>query len=431
MAITNAGNKAVANTATSTNKGALAIVTTLFFVWGFLTSLNDILIPHLKSIFDLNYAQAMTVNFVFFSGYAVFGLPAGKLIEWIGYKRTMVLGLLVMAGGAFLFLPAASVPAFAYFLAALIVLAVGITSLQVSANPYVSVLGPPETASSRLNLAQAFNSLGTFIAPYFGSLLILSTVVKSQSEIQAMPAQVLQAYRLEQAASVKLPYILIAIALIVLAGTIAVLKLPVISTAGDAAQTEETNEKAGGSIWKQRHLVLGVIGIFLYVGAEVAIGSFLVNYFGEPSIGAMTQKTAAVYVSFYWGFAMIGRFIGSAVLQKMKAGNLLGLMAIGACALVVTSILTFGHLAMWSIILVGLFNAVMFPSIFTLGIAELGPLTGKGSGLLVTAIVGGAVLPVMEGALADRIGIHHAFVIPALCYIYIAYYGFRGSQVRA
>ncbi len=429
MAVTNVGKAAPLSTASSTDASAMAMVTTLFFVWGFLTCLNDILIPHLKAIFDLNYAAVMMVQFVFFSGYAVFAVPAGKLIDWMGYKRTMVFGLLTMALGAILFLPAASVPAFPLFLGALIILAVGITSLQVSANPYVSVLGPPETASSRLNLTQAFNSLGTFIAPYFGSFLILSTVAKSQNEIRRMAPDVLQAYRLHEAATVKLPYLMIAVALVGLAIAIALFRLPQIRTV--ASDGEQETGAAVDSVWQHRPLILGVLSIFVYVGAEVAIGSFLVNYFTQPNIGAMTEKTAAVYVSFYWGFAMIGRFIGSAVLQKMRAGQLLGMVAVVACLLVVISMLTFGHLAMWSIILVGLFNSVMFPSIFTLGIAGLGPLTGKGSGLLVAAIVGGAIIPVVEGALADRVGIHHAFILPAVCYIYIAYYGFQGSQQRA
>ncbi|MDQ2840756.1 MAG: L-fucose:H+ symporter permease [Acidobacteriota bacterium] len=428
MAITNVSKSSVVSeSTTSTNKGAMAMVTTLFFVWGFLTCLNDILIPHLRSIFELNYAEVMLVQFVFFSGYFLFAVPAGKLVEIIGYKRTMVLGLLTMAVGAFLFLPAASVPAFPFFLGALIILAIGITALQVSANPYVSVLGPPQTASSRLNLTQAFNSLGTFVAPYFGSLLILSSAPKSAAEIRRMPADMLQAYRLHEAASVKLPYVLIAIALIALAGVIALYKLPAIAAAPD---TELQGGKEGGlrKLLHQRHLILGVVGIFVYVGAEVSIGSFLVNYFSQPDIGGMSEKTAAVYVSFYWGFAMIGRFIGAGVLQKVRTDRSLGLVAIVAGVLVAISMLTFGHFAMWAIILVGLFNSVMFPSIFTLGIAGLGPLTGEGSGLLVAAIVGGAVIPVAEGALADHIGIHHAFILPVLCYIYIAYYGFRGSR---
>lgn len=430
MAIANVG-KADATISASTsgsNTSAMAMVTTLFFMWGFVTCLNDIVIPHLKSIFDLNYAEAMLVQFAFFSGYFIFALPAGKIIDFIGYKRSMVLGLLTMALGAILFIPAASVPAFPFFLTALIIVAAGMTVLQVSANPYVSVLGPPQTASSRLNLTQAFNSLGTTVAPFFGSMLILSSAPKSQPEIRQMAPDVLQAYRLHEAATVKLPYLLIALALVILAIVIGLYKLPVIRAIEEPTDPTDPNTKTAVSIWKQRHLVLGVLGIFLYVGAEVAIGSFLVNYFTQPYIGAMTEKQAAVYVSFYWGAAMVGRFIGSAVLQKLRAGSVLGGVALAACLLVAISMLTFGSVAMWSIILVGLFNSVMFPSIFTLGIAGLGPLTSRGSGLLVAAIVGGAIIPVVEGALADKIGIHHAFILPVLCYLYIAYYGFRGSK---
>jgi FHS family L-fucose permease-like MFS transporter len=429
MAITNVSKPSVVTSgAATTNTGAMTMVTTLFFMWGFLTCLNDILIPHLKAIFDLNYAQVMLVQFVFFSCYFIFAVPAGRIVETIGYKRTMVGGLLTMAAGALLFLPAASVPAYTLFLGALIVLAAGITALQVSANPYVSILGPAKTASSRLNLTQAFNSLGTTVAPYFGSMLILSTVPKSPQEMRALSPDALQAYRLHEAATVKFPYLLIALALIVLAVVIARFKLPVISTAVDPLAIDDPNTRKALKLWNQRHLILGVLGIFLYVGAEVSIGSFLVNYFSQPNIGAMSEKTAAAYVSFYWGFAMLGRFVGSAVLQRVRAGNLLGLVALVAGCLLVISMLTFGHVAVWSILLIGLFNSVMFPSIFTLGIAGLGPLTGRGSGLLVAAIVGGAIIPEIQGLLADKIGIHHAFILPVLCYLYIAFYGFKGSR---
>ncbi len=430
MAIANVGKSGatISASASSTNTGAMAMVTTLFFMWGFVTCLNDILIPHLKAIFDLNYAEVMMVQFAFFSGYFIFALPAGRIIDFIGYKRSMVVGLLTMALGAILFIPAASVPAFTFFLAALIIVAAGMTVLQVSANPYVSVLGPPQTASSRLNLTQAFNSLGTTIAPIFGSVLILNSAPKSPVAMRQMAPDVLQAYRLHEAASVKLPYLLIALTLVVLAAVIAWYKLPVIQTIEDPAEVAQAHSGKAPSIWKHRALVLGVVGIFVYVGAEVAIGSFLVNYFTQPYIGAMSETQAAKYVAFYWGAAMVGRFIGSAVLQKLRAGSVLGIVAIVAALLVATSMLSFGSVAMWTIILVGLFNSVMFPSIFTLGIAGLGPLTSKGSGLLVAAIVGGAIIPVVQGAIADNIGIHHAFVLPVLCYAYIAYYGFKGSK---
>lgn len=435
MAIANiskSGASIVAPSSTTTNyTAAMAMVTTLFFMWGFVTCLNDILIPHLKSIFELNYAEVMMVQFAFFSGYFIFAWPAGKIVEWIGYKKTMVTGLLTMTVGALLFLPAAGVPAFGLFLAALIIVAAGMTALQVSANAYVTVLGSPNTASSRLNLAQGFNSLGTTVAPFFGSVLILSSVAKSNADVQRMSAAALQTYRLDQASTIKLPYILIAATLLALAVVISLFRLPAIATVEDTTSLEDANTRQAVSIWRYRHLVLGVLGIFVYVGAEVAIGSFLVNYFTQPYISAMTEKQAAFYVSFYWGGAMVGRFIGSVILQKMRAGTLLGMVAIVACLLVTTSMLTFGGVAMWTIILVGLFNSVMFPSIFTLGISGLGPLTGRGSGLLVAAIVGGAVIPVLEGSLADHIGIHHAFILPAVCYLYIAFYGFRGSRQHA
>jgi FHS family L-fucose permease-like MFS transporter len=408
------------------NYRAMAMVTTLFFMWGFLTALNDILVPHLKSIFELNYTRVMLINSAFFGSYFVFAIPAGKLIEMIGYKKTMVVGLLIMAVGALLFVPAANVPSFELFLAALIVLAAGVTTLQVAANPYVTVLGPARTASSRLNLTQAFNSLGTTIAPYVGGLLILAAAPMSSTQLQQLSAPALLAYRQHEASSVKIPYVFIALALTALALAIAMFNLPKIEQTREFRPMGET-DAAARDLWKQRQLVLGALGIFLYVGAEVAIGSFLINYFTQPEIGNMTVKAAAALVSLYWLGAMIGRFIGSAVLQKLPTRAVLGTVAVIACLLVVTSMLSTGWLAMVTIILVGLFNSVMFPSIFSLGIEGLGPLTGKGSGLLVMAIVGGAIIPVAEGALADRIGIHHAFILPALCYIYIAFYGYKGS----
>ena len=403
--------------------GALAVVTTLFFMWGFLTCLNDILVPHLKSIFDLNYAQVMLIQFAFFGAYFIFSIPSAKIIDGMGYQRSMVAGLLIMGAGAFLFVPAASVPSFPLFLGALIVLAAGITCLQVAANPYVTVLGKPETASSRLNLTQAFNSLGTFLAPFFGGLLILSAAPKTIQEIRALTPDALQAYRLHEAATVKTPYVGLGIALVLLAIAIGSFKLPKIEHAQHKA-----GERIDDSIWKHANLVFGAIAIFVYVGAEVSIGSFLVNYFSQPEIGGLTEKVAASFVAFYWGGAMVGRFIGSGLLQKVKTGTLLGICAICAAALVAISMLSSGHLAMWSIILVGFFNSIMFPSIFTLGVAELGPLTGDGSGILIMAIVGGAIIPVAQGWIADKIGIHHAFFLPVICYLYILFFALSGSK---
>lgn len=385
-------------------------------MWGFLTTLNDTLIPHLKQIFTLNYTEAMLVQFSFFGSYFIFAQPAGKLIEIIGYKRTMVVGLGVMALGVFLFLPAAGAQSYPFFLAAEIVLAAGVTALQVAANPYVTVLGPSQTASSRLNLTQAFNSLGTVIAPLFGSAFILASA-----------AQMASMTKLEQATSLKRPYAGIGIVLLLLAIAIAVVKLPRIQATREFRTSGDPGNPMG-SIWSHRHVWLGAIGIFAYVGAEVAIGSSLVNYMERADIGAFSAQRANAYLIFYWGGLMVGRFAGSAILQRVRTGPLVGCFAIVAACLVVTSMLTFGHLAMWSILLVGLFNSIMFPSIFTLGTAQMGPLTGKASGLLVQAIVGGALIPLGQGAIMDRIGIHHGFILPVLCYLFIIYYGFIGSR---
>lgn len=402
---------------------ALAMVTVLFFFWGFVTVLNDILVPHLKSVFDLNYTRVMLIQFAFFAAYFIFSVPSAKVIDAIGYKKTMVVGLLTMAAGAFLFVPAASALSYPLFLGALMVLAAGITALQVAANPYVAVLGPPETASSRLNLTQAFNSLGTTIGPYVGGLLILGAVAANKDAVAKLTGDALHAFRVQQAASVKVPYIVIGLALVVFAILIGMFKLPAIPSV-----ERHADGRHEGSLWKYRHLVLGCVAIFTYVGAEVAIGSFLINYFNQPEIGNLPEVQGAKFVAYYWGGAMVGRFIGSAILQKVKTGTVLGIAALCTTTLVITSMLTTGHVAMWSIILVGFFNSIMFPSIFTLGIAKLGPRTGDGSGLLIMAIVGGAIIPVAQGAIADRIGVHHAFLLPVVCYLYIAYYAFKGSH---
>src|ERR1700733_9679664 len=319
-------------------RGPLAVVTTLFFMWSFLTCLNDILVPHLKPIFDLNYTEVMLIQFAFFGAYFLFSIPSAKVVDWIGYQRSMVVGLLTMGVGAFLFVPAASAPSFPLFLVALIVLAAGITCLQVAANPYVTVLGKPETASSRLNLTQAFNSLGTFLAPFFGAAFILSAAPKAIDDIRALAPDALQAYRLHEASSVKLPYVGLGVALVLLAVVIGSFKLPKIEHA-----QHRVGEKVTDSIWNHPNLIFGAIGIFVYVGAEVSIGSFLVNYFSQPEIGGMTEKVAASFVAFYWGGAMVGRFIGSGLLQKMKTGQLLGICAVCAAGLVTISMMTSGH----------------------------------------------------------------------------------------
>lgn len=399
----------------------LAIVTTLFFMWGFLTCMNDILVPHLKATFELGYAQVMLVQFAFFSAYFLCSLPWSRVVNRIGYQRSMVAGLGGMALGALLFLPAASLASFPLFLCALVVLAAGVTGLQVAANPYVVVLGNEKTASSRLVLTQAFNALGTALAPSIGGFLLLNSVPSAAQELAALSPAALHAYRVEQAASVKLPYLVVSVALAVLAALIAVSKLPKIAT------TEATGQPGSDSVLKHRNLMLGALAIFAYVGAEVSIGSFLVNYLGQANIAGLSPKTAAGYVSFYWGGAMLGRFAGAGILRRVPAGRALAVCAVCAAGLVSLSMASSGAIAMWSILAVGLFNSIMFPTIFSLGVAELGPLTSSGSGVLNMAIVGGAVLPLFQGAIADTVGIQSAFFVPVCCYLYILYYGARGS----
>jgi FHS family L-fucose permease-like MFS transporter len=401
----------------------LAIVTTLFFTWGFLTCLNDILVPHLKSIFDLSYARVMLVQFAFFSAYFLFSLPWARFVNRIGHQKTMVVGLLTMACGAFLFLPAASLASFPLFLIALLILAAGVTALQVAANPYVDLLGKPETASSRLDLTQAFNSLGTTIAPKIGGLLILSAAPLAIEQLRQLTPQALQDYRVHEAASVKMPYTVIGIALILLAVLIGSTQLPQVE-----APASRIGEKVDDSIWKHPNILFGAVGIFAYVGAEVSIGSFLVNYLSLPEIAGFTARTAAGFVSFYWGGSMIGRFVGVPLLQRYKPEHLLAICAVIAAGLITAAMVFGGHMAMWGILCIGLFNSIMFPTIFSLGVAELGPLTGLGSGVLNMAIVGGAIVPVLQGFIADRLGIHHGFILPVICYLYILFYALSGSK---
>ena len=407
--------------------GSLTILTSLFFIWGFITCLNDILIPHLKSVFTLNYTQAMLVQFCFFTAYFVVSVPSGYLVEKIDYKGGIIAGLSIAGIGCLLFYPAASQHSYPLFLAALFVLASGITLLQVAANPYVTILGKPETASSRLTMTQAFNSLGTTIAPYFGALLILSTAVKSAEEIKLLNTDELSAYQAAQAAAVQNPYLFLAAVLFFIAVIFAMIKLPGIKSADQQSVNSEkvSLDDDHDSAWAYKHLVLGAIGIFVYVGVEVSIGSFLINFLGEPAIAGLAEKDAGKYVSFYWGGAMIGRFFGAAVMQKIQPGKALTFNAVTAAVLVLTTIIGSGHFAMWTILSVGLFNSIMFPTIFSLAVNGLGKHTGQGSGILCAAIVGGAILPVVQGLFADRIGIQTAFFIPVLGYCYIAYYGWR------
>ncbi len=432
-------------------KSALVVLTSLFFMWGFITCLNDILIPHLKSVFELNYTESMLIQLTFFGAYFIMSIPSGWIIGKIGYQKGIVVGLIMTGLGALMFYPAAEIHFYPFFLLSFFILASGITVLQVAANPYVSALGDPETASGRLNLTQAFNSLGTTIAPLLGALLILSDSANG-------------------AESVKLPYIGIAVALFLIALYFAKVKLPKLSF--------DKVKVTSGSAWKYKHLVLGAIAIFVYVGAEVAIGSVMINYLGESHILALSESEAAKFVAVYWGGAMIGRFFGSIMLSELKdsSKNLfyalaiiifafllgwyltkevqLGLVFLAfaifnfaafkigknkptktlstfatiAAILVLISIFSAGYVSVWTIITVGLFNSIMFPTIFTLAIDGLGEHTSQGSGILCAAIVGGAIIPQLVGILADNFGLQYSLLLPVICYFYIVYYGLSGYK---
>ncbi len=393
---------------------ALTSLTTLFFMWGFITCLNDILIPHLKGVFNLSYSQAMLVQFCFFGAYFLVSLPAGVIVKKLGYQKGIVLGLIIAAIGCLCFYPAASMHSYPVFLMALFILASGITLLQVSANPYVSMLGDAKTASSRLTMTQAFNALGTTVAPFFGALLILNEAADALSP-QA------------SAEAVQMPYVFLAAMLLALAAIFAWLKLPNLSP---VEEDDKTLDEDDGSAWQYRHLVLGAVGIFVYVGAEVSIGSFLVSFFADPNIAGLEESQAAKYIAYYWGGAMVGRFIGAAVMQKIAAGKALCFNAMLAVILILVAVFSSGSLAMVAILLVGLCNSIMFPTIFSLAIQGLGKHTSQASGILCLAIVGGAIIPLFQGLLADSVGVQPAFILPIFCYFFIAYYGLSGSKVK-
>ncbi len=420
---------------------ALTVLTTLFFIWGSLTSLNDVIIPFAQNTFNLNIAESMLIQTAFFLAYFVFSIPSAKIIDWLGYKRAIIVGLGTMVAACLMFYPAAKIPSFPFFLTGFFVLAGGITVLQVAANPYVAVLGRPETASSRLNLTQAFNSLGTAVFPWVGARLILRESVSAAAQTAS------------QDAVIKLYVYFFAIVLVLLALLFAFFKLPKMEAA-----EHPLGQKVGDSIWKHPNLIYGAIGIFVYVGGEVAIGSDIANYLALPNIGHFSSNiadpaaqyhaalaVAARYISLYWLGAMVGRFIGSAVLQKIRTSKVLAFCSAMAALLVMISVFSSGYIAMWSVLSIGLFNSIMFPCIFTSGIAELGPLTGDGSGILNMAIVGGAIIPYVVGKVALMInrayypsmtqgetswgqGIHWALIIAALCYLYILFYAVSGSK---
>ncbi|MCK5443911.1 MAG: sugar MFS transporter [Maribacter sp.] len=388
--------------------GAFAMMTSLFFIWGAIVSLNDILIPHFKGLFDMNYTETMLIQFCFFGAYFLMAIPASMLIERIGYKKGISAGLVTIGVGALIFLPASWLISYPLFLFGLFMMATGSVILQVVANPYIIVLGPSKTASSRLNLAQGINSLATTIAPLAGGLIILGHYASPK----------------KAAAAVEGPYIGLAIFAFAVAAVFSFLKLPqVIETGG---------EKVKGNVLKFRQLRLGAIALMLYVGAEVAIGSFIINFLAEPNIAGFTEKTAATYIPLYWGGLMVGRFLGSAILQRVSAQKVLLIAAVASVVLLAITILTNGYVSMWSMLAVGLFNSIMWSNIFTLSINGLGKYTNKASGILVMAPVGGAIFPLLQGVLADMpaIGLHLSYILPLLCYAFIIYYAVNGYKPK-
>lgn len=427
-----------------TYKKAFIVITTLFFMWGLITVLVDSLIPRLKEIFEIDNTQAVLVQFAFFGAYGLLSIPAGNLLHRIGYKKGIMLGLGIMGVGSLLFWPAASMRMFSLFMLGYFILAAGMVILQVAANPYVTALGDEKTASSRLNLAQAFNSLGTTIAPILGAVFILSDNIKSSEEIKLLSETAKEVYFSAEASAVQMPFLVLALSLLLLVAIVFRSKLPQLLTSA-----VESNYMQA---LKHKRLSLGAVGIFFYVGAEVAIGSFLVNYFldmemadvirnngfmnsvaslfhGDDLSGVDDKGIVGSFNVLYWGGAMVGRFAGSYLTKIYKPQKVLSLFAISAIILVLISMSTTGLVALWAILAVGLFNSIMFPTIFSLAIEGLGELKPQGSGLLCTAIVGGAFIPLLFGYLSVEIGFKFAFVSAILCYGYILFYSKKVSSL--
>ncbi|TCM18893.1 FHS family L-fucose permease-like MFS transporter [Novosphingobium sp. PhB165] len=400
---------------------ALALLASLFFMWGFITVINNTLLPHLRAVFDLNYTQTTLIESVWFIAYFFASIPSAKLIERIGYQKSLVTGLLIMAAGALGMMLAASIPSYGVTLVMLFVIASGITLLQVAANPYVAVVGKPETASSRLNLVQALNSMGTMLAPMFGAYLILG---RSKSGTAVAGTVLTPAERIADAHSVILPYALVAVVLVILAVVIARFPLPAM---GSANSRVAKDQRKSLSLWAHRNLVFGVPAIFIYLIAEIGVANLFVNFVSQPDIANLTHEQAGKYLTFLWGGMMVGRFAGSAIMQRFDASKVLAFFSVGAFLVMITTVFAHGPVAMWSLILVGLFHSIMFPTIFTLGIKGLGPLTEEGSGLLVMAIAGGSLV-IVQGWLADTFGLQNSFLLTAVCELYVLFYALWGSK---
>lgn len=399
----------------------MSLLASLFFTWGFITVINNTLLPHLRSVFELNYTQTTLIESVWFIAYFVASIPAARLIERIGYKKSLVVGLAIMALGALMMIPAARLPSYLVTLVALFVIACGITLLQVAANPYVAVVGSPQTASSRLNLVQAFNSLGTMFAPLFGGYLILG---RSNAGTAGADQVLTQAERLADAQAVQLPYLIVAGVLIVLAVIIARYPLPAL---GASASRASKLERASHSLWRHRNLVFGVPAIFIYLIAEIGVANLFINFVSQPDIGNVSHEKASHYLFLLWGGMMVGRFVGSVLMRSISAERVLAAASVGACVVMLVATFSTGPLAMWALISVGLFHSIMFPTIFTLGIKGLGPLTEEGAGLLIMAIAGGALV-VVQGWLADTYGLQTSFLLTAACELYVLFYALWGAR---
>jgi len=393
--------------------GPFITVAVLFGIFGFLTSLNNQLVAKLEEVFKLSHGPAMLATAAWFLAYLVFSVPSGKLIEKVGYKRTMVISLFIMVVGALLFVPAANQVSFPLTLTAIFVLATGVCALQTSANPYVAILGPEHSASARLNLAQAFNSGASAVAPWVAATFILAD--SSKASTAASDAHMLEG-----------PYIAIAAALLVLGFAVMFMHLPAVTSTRAFRPATDGDALLGRSIWTYSHTVLGMVGIFFYVGVEIALAAIGIRFCQQQGIGSV--ETAGLMVLLYYIGIMVGRFLGSFLMQWIKAEKMLVGLGLFGVAMMLVAMITHGPVAIGCLVLCGLANSIMYPTIFALGIAELGPLTSKGSGVITIGNVGGAVVPVLFGLLADKVGIQAAFILPIICYLYVAYYGFSGYK---
>ena len=423
--------------------GAFATVTSLFFLWGFLTVFVDPIVPWLQEVFELSYFESGIAQFAFFSAYGLVSIPAGFLLSRTGYKKGILIGLAAMCAGSLLVWLAAEVRGFPVFLGALFVIASGMTILQVAANPYIAVLGPARSASTRMNLAQAFNSLGTTIAPILGATFILNNRIKTTEEIEALPDAEKLAYYASEAEAIQMPYLMIALSIAALFLMIRFIKLPEVLN-------PQTSKGGYREALKNKRLMFGAIGIFLYVGAEVTFGTYLTKYIlsmdlKEPILeNGFTRWLVSLYfddlaevdakgiagtfVTFFWGGAMVGRFVGAWLTSVWPPARVLTAFGVLAFLFTCLSMIFTGFVAMWAIIAVGLFNSIMFPTIFTLAIADLGELKPQGSGILCTAIVGGAAIPPLYGLLTDNYGFKSALLLVMGCYTFILIYGWLTSS---